>query len=110
MDIALLRDILIIIGIISGFILLLTGIILILIIFIRVKRIIRYIEGSISEIDSLRNKIKEAVPKPLSDIINGALTIKKFTNSLIKKNISKKKVKAKKGKKSKKGKEKDNNE
>jgi cell shape-determining protein MreC len=106
MDIALLRDILIIFGIISGFILFLTGIILVLIIFVRVKRIIRYIESSISEIDSLRNKIKEAVPKPFSDIINGALTIKKFTNSLTKKSANKKKVKTKKEESSKKGKEK----
>ena len=89
MDIALLRDILIIFGIISGFIFLLTALILLLIIFIRVKKIIRYIEGSINEIDSLRTKIKESVPKPLSDIINGVLTIKKFTESLT--NISKKK-------------------
>ena len=90
MDIALLRDILIIFGIISGFIFLLTALILLLIIFIRVKKIIRYIEGSINEIDSLRTKIKESVPKPLSDIINGVLTIKKFTESLTKKTKKKK--------------------
>jgi len=90
MDIALLRDILIIFGIISGFIFLLTALILLLIIFIRVKKIIRYIEGSINEIDSLRSKIKESVPKPLSDIINGVLTIKKFTESLTKKTKKKK--------------------
>tara|TARA_B100001996_G_scaffold358515_1_gene323151 strand:+ start:398 stop:724 length:327 start_codon:yes stop_codon:yes gene_type:complete len=108
MDIALLRDILIIFGIISVFVLLLTSTILIIMIFIRVIRIIRYIESSISEIDSLRNKVKEAVPKPLSDIINGALTIKKFTDSLTKKKKIKK-GKIKKGK-IKKGKEKSNNE
>tara|TARA_Y100000817_G_scaffold254849_1_gene207896 strand:- start:105 stop:416 length:312 start_codon:yes stop_codon:yes gene_type:complete len=94
MDIALLRDILIIFGIISGFIFLLTALILLLIIFIRVKKIIRYIEGSINEIDSLRTKIKESVPKPLSDIINGVLTIKKFTESLTKKVNKKKKTKS----------------
>jgi|TARA_Y100000994_G_C15336876_1_gene294780 hypothetical protein len=94
MDIALLRDILIIFGIISGFIFLLTALILLLIIFIRVKKIIRYIEGSINEIDSLRTKIKESVPKPLSDIINGVLTIKKFTESLTKKTKKKKKTKS----------------
>ena len=94
MDIALLRDILIIFGIISGFIFLLTSLILLLIIFIRVKKIIRYIEGSINEIDSLRTKIKESVPKPLSDIINGVLTIKKFTESLTKKVNKKKKTKS----------------
>ena len=94
MDIALLRDILIIFGIISGFIFLLTALILLLIIFIRVKKIIRYIEGSINEIDSLRSKIKESVPKPLSDIINGVLTIKKFTESLTKKTKKKKKTKS----------------
>ena len=94
MDIALLRDILIIFGIISGFIFLLTALILLLIIFIRVKKIIRYIEGSINEIDSLRTKIKESIPKPLSDIINGFLTIKKFTESLTKKAKKKKKTKS----------------
>tara|TARA_Y100000748_G_scaffold156276_1_gene130637 strand:+ start:189 stop:503 length:315 start_codon:yes stop_codon:yes gene_type:complete len=94
MDIALLRDILIIFGIISGFIFFLTALILLLIIFIRVKKIIRYIEGSINEIDSLRTKIKESVPKPLSDIINGVLTIKKFTESLTKKTKKKKKTKS----------------
>ena len=94
MSIALLRDILIIFGIISGFIFLLTALILLLIIFIRVKKIIRYIEGSINEIDSLRTKIKESVPKPLSDIINGVLTIKKFTESLTKKTKKKKKTKS----------------
>ena len=94
MDIALLRDILIIFGIISGFIFLLTALILLLIIFIRVKKIIRYIVGSINEIDSLRTKIKESVPKPLSDIINGVLTIKKFTESLTKKSKKKKKTKS----------------
>ena len=94
MDIALLRDILIIFGIISGFIFLLTALILLLIIFIRLKKIIRYIEGSINEIDSLRTKIKESVPKPLSDIINGVLTIKKFTESLTKKTKKKKKTKS----------------
>ncbi|MFL2673257.1 MAG: hypothetical protein ACJ0G3_01075 [Dehalococcoidia bacterium] len=98
MDIALLRDILIIFGIISGFIFLLTSLILLLIIFIRVKKIIRYIEGSINEIDSLRTKIKESVPKPLSDIINGVLTIKKFTESLTKK-VNKKKNKTKSSRK-----------
>ena len=99
MDIALLRDILIIFGIISGFIFLLTALILLLIIFIRVKKIIRYIEGSINEIDSLRTKIKESVPKPLSDIINGFLTIKKFTDSLTKKAKKKKNNKTKSSKK-----------
>ena len=98
MDIALLRDILIIFGIISGFIFLLTSLILLLIIFIRVKKIIKYIEGSINEIDSLRTKIKESVPKPLSDIINGVLTIKKFTESLTKK-VNKKKNKTKSSRK-----------
>ena len=98
MDIALLRDILIIFGIISGFIFFLTALILLLIIFIRVKKIIRYIEGSINEIDSLRTKIKESVPKPLSDIINGVLTIKKFTESLTKK-VNKKKNKTKSSRK-----------
>ena len=98
MDIALLRDILIMFGIISGFIFLLTALILLLIIFIRVKKIIRYIEGSINEIDSLRTKIKESVPKPLSDIINGVLTIKKFTESLTKK-VNKKKNKTKSSRK-----------
>ncbi len=94
MDIALLTDILIIFAIIAGFIFLLTALSLLLIIFIRVKKIIRYIEGSINEIDSLRTKIKESVPKPLSDIINGVLTIKKFTESLTKKTKKKKKTKS----------------
>jgi hypothetical protein len=102
MSIALLRDILIILGIISGLMILLTSTILLVIIFVRVKRIISYIEGSISEIDSLKNKIKESVPKPLSDIINGVITIKKFTESLAQKSKKNKKVTKRKSSKKKK--------
>ncbi len=108
MTIASIRDILIIFGIISSFIFLFTTTILILIIFIRVKKIIGYIEGSINEIDSLKNKIKETVPKPFASIINGALTLKKFTDSVSKRSKNKRKKAANKN--SKKGKRSNNNE
>ena len=82
------RDIIIIIGISLSFVLLLASTILITSVFIKIRKLVTYIEESLEEITDLRKKIKNSIPKPISSILDGAVTVK----TVIDKVFSKKKI------------------
>tara|TARA_B100000674_G_scaffold284982_1_gene235741 strand:- start:943 stop:1206 length:264 start_codon:yes stop_codon:yes gene_type:complete len=82
------RDIIIIIGISLSFVLLLASTILITSVFIKIRKLVTYIEESLEEITDLRKKIKNSIPKPISSILDGAVTVK----TIIDKVLSKKKI------------------
>ena len=85
------RDIIIIIGISLSFVLLLASTILITSVFIKIRRLVRYIEESLEEITDLRKKIKNSIPKPISSILDGAVTVKTVIDKVFSKKKSNKK-------------------
>ena len=87
------RDIIIIIGISSSFLLLLISTILVINTFLKIRKLVRFIENSLEEISEIRNKVKNTIPKPVSSIIDGAITIKTVLDKVF--------IKNKKGKKKK---------
>ena len=87
------RDIIIIIGISLSFVLLLVSTILITSVFIKIRKLVRYIEESLEEITDLRKKIKNSIPKPISSILDGAVTVKTVIDKVFSKKKSTKKEK-----------------
>ena len=87
------RDIIIIIGISLSFVLLLVSTILITSVFIKIRKLVRYIEESFEEITDLRKKIKNSIPKPISSILDGAVTVKTIIDKVFSKKKSTKKEK-----------------
>ncbi len=87
------RDIIIIIGISLSFVLLLASTILITSVFIKIRKLVRYIEDSLDEITDLRKKIKNSIPKPISSILDGAVTVKTIIDKVFSKKKSNKKEK-----------------
>tara|TARA_Y100001936_G_scaffold145020_1_gene141443 strand:- start:178 stop:474 length:297 start_codon:yes stop_codon:yes gene_type:complete len=85
------RDIIIIIGISLSFVLLLASTILITSVFIKIRKLVRYIEESFEEITDLRKKIKNSIPKPISSILDGAVTVKTVIDKVFSKKKSNKK-------------------
>ncbi|MBK66320.1 MAG: hypothetical protein CL769_05140 [Chloroflexi bacterium] len=85
------RDIIIIIGISLSFVLLLASTILITSVFIKIRKLVRYIEESLEEITDLRKKIKNSIPKPISSILDGAVTVKTIIDKVFSKKKSNKK-------------------
>tara|TARA_B110000438_G_scaffold132814_1_gene128812 strand:+ start:3134 stop:3472 length:339 start_codon:yes stop_codon:yes gene_type:complete len=85
-----LRDYVIVFGAITITILIMITTIFSYVIFKRLRKVLNYIDSSISEIDSVKNKIVEVVPKPFKNIVSGALSVKAIIDSLTKKNKSKK--------------------
>ena len=87
------RDIIIIIGISLSFIMLLISTTLIINVFLKIKKLVNYVEGSIEEISDIRKKVKETIPKPISSILDGAVTIKTLLDKVFIKSKSKNKEK-----------------
>ncbi|MAU55459.1 MAG: hypothetical protein CL899_00780 [Dehalococcoidia bacterium] len=96
------RDSIIIFGTIIAVAFLTVMTILTTIIFIKIRRILNFIESSIVEIGTVKNKISETIPKPIINIVNSVLTVKGFVDTLLKTDKSKKKKKTSKNKKNKK--------
>ena len=97
-----LRDYIIVFGTILVTIFIFSTTILSYVIFKRLKKILNYVDNSISEIDSVKNKIIEVVPKPFQNIVSGAISVRAIINSL----TNKKKGQAEKSPKVKKNKSK----
>tara|TARA_B100000073_G_scaffold243388_1_gene204172 strand:+ start:70 stop:366 length:297 start_codon:yes stop_codon:yes gene_type:complete len=93
------RDIIIIFGISSSFLLLLISTILVIKTFLKIRKLTRFIENSLEEISDIRNKVKNTIPKPVSSMIDGAITIKTVLDKVFNKN-----KKERKGKENKNGK------
>ena len=89
------RDIMIIFGISISFLLLLISTILIVITFLKIRKITKFIENSLSEISDIRKKVKNTIPKPVSSIIDGAVTIKTVIDKVFNKNRKENKEKEK---------------
>ncbi len=87
------RDIIIIIGISLSFIMLLISTTLIITVFLKIRKLANYIESSIEEVSDIRRKVKESIPKPISSILDGAVTIKTLIDKVFIKNKSKNKQK-----------------
>ena len=87
------RDIIIIIGISLSFIMLLISTTLIINVFLKIKKLVNYVEGSLEEISDIRKKVKETIPKPISSILDGAVTIKTLLDKVFIKSKSKNKDK-----------------
>ena len=87
------RDILIIIGISISFIMLLISTTLIINVFLKLRKLANYVENSLEEISDIRRKVKESIPKPISSILDGAVTIKTLIDKVFIKNKSKNKQK-----------------
>ena len=90
------RDIIIIFGISSSFLLLLISTILVIKTFLKIRKLTKFIEESLSEISDLRNKVKNTIPKPVSSMLDGAITIKTILDKVFIKNRKEKKKKEKK--------------
>tara|TARA_S200000501_G_scaffold210797_1_gene198027 strand:- start:1292 stop:1588 length:297 start_codon:yes stop_codon:yes gene_type:complete len=90
------RDIIIIIGISLSFIMLLISTTLIITVFLKIRKLANYIESSIEEVSDIRRKVKESIPKPISSILDGAVTIKTLIDKVFIKNKSKNKQKGNK--------------
>ncbi|MBT87221.1 MAG: hypothetical protein CMD55_00935 [Gammaproteobacteria bacterium] len=93
------RDSIIIFGTLIAVAFLTVMTVLTAIIFIKIRRILNFIESSIVEIGTVKNKISETIPKPIINIVNSVLTVKGFVDTLLKTDKSKKKKKASKNKK-----------
>ena len=89
------RDIMIIFGISISFLLLLISTILIVITFLKIRKITKFIENSLEEISDIRKKVKNTIPKPVSSIIDGAVTIKTVIDKVFNKNRKENKEKEK---------------
>ena len=87
------RDIIIIIGISISFIMLLISTTLIINVFLKLRKLANYIENSLEEISDIRKKVKESIPKPISSILDGAVTVKTLIDKVFIKNKSKNKQK-----------------
>ncbi len=87
------RDIVIIIGISISFIMLLISTTLIINVFLKLRKLANYVESSLEEISDIRRKVKESIPKPISSILDGAVTIKTLIDKVFTKNKSKNKQK-----------------
>ena len=87
------RDILIIIGISISFIMLLISTTLIINVFLKLRKLANYVENSLEEISDIRRKVKESIPKPISSILDGAVTVKTLIDKVFVKNKSKNKQK-----------------
>ena len=87
------RDILIIIGISISFIMLLISTTLIINVFLKLRKLANYVENSLEEISDIRRKVKESIPKPISSILDGAVTVKALIDKVFIKNKSKNKQK-----------------
>ena len=87
------RDIIIIFGISSSFLLLLISTILVIKTFLKIRKLTRFIENSFEEISEIRNKVKNTIPKPVSSVIDGAITIKTVLDKVFIKNRKEKKRK-----------------
>ena len=87
------RDIIIIIGISISFIMLLISTTLIINVFLKLRKLANYVENSLEEISDIRRKVKESIPKPISSILDGAVTIKTLIDKVFIKNKSKNKQK-----------------
>ena len=83
------RDILIFIGISISFIMLLISTTLIINVFLKLRKLANYVENSLEEISDIRRKVKESIPKPISGILDGAVTIKTLIDKVFIKNKSK---------------------
>ena len=87
------RDITIIIGITISFIMLLISTTLIINVFLKLRKLANYVENSLEEISDIRKKVKESIPKPISSILDGAVTVKTLIDKVFIKNKSKNKQK-----------------
>ena len=87
------RDITIIIGITISFIMLLISTTLIINVFLKLRKLANYVESSLEEISDIRRKVKESIPKPISSILDGAVTVKTLIDKVFIKNKSKNKQK-----------------
>ncbi len=86
------RDIIIIAGISTSLLLLLVSTILIVSIFLKIRKLTKFIESSLEEISDIRKKIKKTIPKPVSSVIDAAITLRTvFDKFFIKKNKNKEK-------------------
>ena len=90
------RDIVIIFGISASFLLLLISTILIVSTFLKIRKLTIFIENSLEEISDIRKKVTSTIPKPVSSIIDGAITIKTVMDKLFNKNSKENKEKEKK--------------
>ena len=61
--------------------------------FLKIRKLTRFIENSIEEISEIRNKVKNTIPKPVSSVIGGAITIKTVLDKVFIKNRKEKKKK-----------------
>ncbi len=93
------RDSIIIFGVLITVAFLTVMTILTTIIFIKIRKILNFVESSIVEIGTVKNKISETIPKPFINIVNGVLAVKGFVDTLLKTDKPKKKKKASKNKK-----------
>ncbi len=89
------RDIIIIFGISTSFLLLLISTILIVITFQKIRKLTKFIENSLEEISDIRKKVKNTIPKPVSSVIDGAITIKTVLDKVFNKNRKENKEKEK---------------
>ncbi len=89
------RDIIIIFGISTSFLLLLISTILIVSTFQKIRKLTKFIENSLEEISDIRKKVKNTIPKPVSSVIDGAITIKTVLDKVFNKNRKENKEKEK---------------
>ena len=80
------RDIIIIFGVSASFLLLLISTILVVSTFLKIRKLTKFIENSLEEISDIRKKVKNTIPKPVSSLIDGAITIKTVIDKLFNKN------------------------
>ncbi|MFL2642640.1 MAG: hypothetical protein ACJ0GV_03865 [Dehalococcoidia bacterium] len=83
------RDIVIIIGISITFIMLFISTTLMINVFLKIRKLTNYVEHTLEEISGIRKKVKESIPKPISSILDGAITIKTLMDKVFTKNKSK---------------------
>ena len=83
------RDIVIIIGISITFIMLFISTTLMINVFLKIRKLTNYVEHTLEEISGIRKKVKESIPKPISSILDGAITIKTLMDKVSTKNKSK---------------------
>ena len=89
------RDIIIIIGISASFLLLLISTILIVSTFLKIRKLTKFIENSLQEVSDIKRKVKDTIPKPISSVIDGAITIKTVMDKVFAKKEKKNKEKEK---------------
>ena len=87
------RDIVIIIGISITFIMLFISTTLMINVFLKIRKLTNYVEHTLEEISGIRKKVKESIPKPISSILDGAVTIKTLIDKVFIKNKQKNKQK-----------------